>query len=409
MNQPKVHSGVAWLAAVVAGLFPWVAVGFPKAMVILLVPVGIGGIIGAARRRDWRGLFPRYAGVLSGATLAWMLYKSLHTTGDESSLGLWLRLSALVLLGFGALWLYRALSGDDRRRVHNMLLCGMPLALASLWLVYLMHRYAHIDLMGGDHFDPLTALSRGQGIIAIMSALAWCVLLDRGHWWWAILLAAATFASFMPLSSNYAIVALVLALLGMLWGIAPRGPGLKFLAAILVAGVVSVPFIAATSIQGLADDPGFVAKLKRFDPEGRLVGSVRHRLQIWDFAADRALEGPWHGWGLDKSRRIPGGGTVTSLGDEVMPLHPHNVVLQVWLELGVPGLVLLVLIIAYASVAGASGRGPPLYVAARAATILPVLVIAGLAFGAWQNWWLSAIWLTAALVSTFPTERPENT
>ncbi len=307
-----------------------------------------------------------------------------------------------MLCGFGALWLFRTLSSEEKRRVHDALIAGIVAGLLLLWLIFVAYRYSGIILVGADRGDPLTAVSSGQAIIAMLSGLAWCVLLQRRRRGAALLLIAATLASFAPLPSNYAILAVILGVLGMVWGTSLHSSGLKALAVALVAAVLAGPIIAATSIHGLADDPVLIATIKRVDSTGSFERSIRHRLQIWAFVAERAQEHPYLGWGLDASRRIPGGNELTSLGAEKLPLHPHNGILQVWLELGVPGVVLLALIVGYATVARLGGRNPPHVFAVRAATILPTLTIAGLAFGIWQNWWFSAIWLTVALVATFP-------
>ena len=81
-----------------------------------------------------------------------------------------------------------------------------------------------------------------------------------------------------------------------------------------------------------------------------------HRLLIWRFTADRIAERPVLGWGMDASRAIPGGKTrfadlfpaAQLPGDaEALPLHPHDAALQWELELGVPGTLLCLAIVAW--------------------------------------------------------------
>jgi O-antigen ligase len=55
------------------------------------------------------------------------------------------------------------------------------------------------------------------------------------------------------------------------------------------------------------------------------------RIDIWTFAVSRSLDKPWLGWGYESARQfIP-----------VIPDHPHNLSLQAWLEMGIPGLLLM--------------------------------------------------------------------
>ncbi|HET7594167.1 MAG TPA: O-antigen ligase family protein, partial [Stellaceae bacterium] len=140
-----------------------------------------------------------------------------------------------------------------------------------------------------------------------------------------------------------------------------------------------------------------------------LKESAIHRLIIWRFVADRIAERPLLGWGMDASRAIPGGeahasdvmpevkltGIVTML-----PLHPHDAALQWRLELGLAGALLCVAIVGLVLWRVAAGTaGPPAQRALALGCAAAVLTIAMLSFGAWQAWWLSAVWLTAALVA----------
>lgn len=62
-----------------------------------------------------------------------------------------------------------------------------------------------------------------------------------------------------------------------------------------------------------------------------LGGSWGERLRIWAFAVEQASKKPMWGWGYESSRNF----------DPIIPEHPHSPSLQAWLEMGVPGLVVL--------------------------------------------------------------------
>lgn len=74
-----------------------------------------------------------------------------------------------------------------------------------------------------------------------------------------------------------------------------------------------------------------------------LPPSWHHRVEIWDFMSYRIFEKPWGGWGLGASHLLPYAQPHGELYQYVPNLstgHPHNVILQLWVELGVGGLVL---------------------------------------------------------------------
>jgi len=59
--------------------------------------------------------------------------------------------------------------------------------------------------------------------------------------------------------------------------------------------------------------------------------SSQARLGIWEFAALLASRKPVWGWGYESARNF----------DPIIPDHPHSPALQAWLELGLPGLLLI--------------------------------------------------------------------
>jgi O-antigen ligase len=138
-----------------------------------------------------------------------------------------------------------------------------------------------------------------------------------------------------------------------------------------------------------------------------------HRLLIWRFTADRIAERPVLGWGMDASRAMPGGKTrfadlfpdAQLPGDaEALPLHPHDAALQWELELGVPGTVLCLAIVAWGLWRVTEAEHVPrLARASGLAWAASALVIALLDYGAWQAWWFACLFLGAAIASATGT------
>ena len=153
-----------------------------------------------------------------------------------------------------------------------------------------------------------------------------------------------------------------------------------------------------------------------------LPNSFIHRLLIWDFTLDRIAERPVFGWGLDTSRAIPGGTERRPIdfivpwsdkpithSDQNLPLHPHNAALQVWLELGLMGVLVLTFAIwkFLRTQLVLPGSGP------MAGYIICVLAIYSVSFGLMQSWWLALLVLTwaavKAIVSTETKPKVEQT
>jgi O-antigen ligase len=136
-----------------------------------------------------------------------------------------------------------------------------------------------------------------------------------------------------------------------------------------------------------------------------------HRIGIWNFAAGEAADAAPLGAGFDAARAIGAqGDVIESLRPQfgyapaALPLHPHNAVLQVWLELGVVGVIGLALVfVGLLRGLWRSGLTPWGRAAAAAAvvTALPPFVVN---FGIWQAWWLATLWLAAAIAAGLLTQ-----
>ena len=142
--------------------------------------------------------------------------------------------------------------------------------------------------------------------------------------------------------------------------------------------------------------------------------SIAHRIIIWRFSAERIVDKPFAGWGMNAARAMPGGKEKVLLIPEPnpiygerLPLHTHNAPLQWWLELGIPGAVLMtgLWLLALTRAARAFPARMPRAIAVSAFTA--AFVIANLSYGAWQAWWLSTLGF-AALFLTIAMRRARD-
>lgn len=159
-------------------------------------------------------------------------------------------------------------------------------------------------------------------------------------------------------------------------------------------------------------------------PVDRLPITALHRMMIWDFTGARIAERPMLGWGLEASRTVPGGrdGPTAGLldrlrvidaarrqwfanpGVQVLPLHPHNGALQVWLELGAIGALIAAALAWSLGLAATRAPCPP----AAAGALASAAVTAMLSFGAWQAWWVVAMLLAATVCAGLVRSRGEG-
>ena len=168
-----------------------------------------------------------------------------------------------------------------------------------------------------------------------------------------------------------------------------------FLALLALVNIVLV-FAAFETVAGDRDS-GLLSALS---------GGAKERLHIIDYVYERIIEHPFIGWGFDASRAI-GQDTLGGFGvNKSIPLHPHNLWAQTWLELGLMGLALVVsLVVAIAMGITAGGRGRVM-ASLCAAALVSYLLIGNISYGMWQNWWLAIAWLNAGFLAMMAAEDP---
>ena len=119
---------------------------------------------------------------------------------------------------------------------------------------------------------------------------------------------------------------------------------------------------------------------------------------MWSFVADRIAEKPWLGWGVGASRTIPQEEYRLGPDMEIMPLHPHNLSLQTRLELGVPGIFIVVALMLAVLVPLLNLCYHSLFYVAAFVSAVSWIFIANVSFGMWQTWWISTAFVLASVV-----------
>ncbi len=295
------------------------------------------------------------------------------------------------------------LSAPDQKRFYRCLSAG---AVIGISLTLLSIGYVHIDTIwfqGKEMAEhELGALNRTASIIAIFA------------WPWSL--------SISRVYGNYVATAFIATVTATLYFLAPLTP----LIALLVGSCAFVVAWKATRLAKIlllvvfASCILIVPFLNNLVPwiieylSENLSNPINtiHRFVIWQFAAEQILERPLIGWGLDAARVFPGGNldvflfhlpTGAAVTGPALPLHTHNAVIQIWLELGLIGIAFFTILFVWtintiAHIGDRNGNS-----AVSIAVVATGLTISQLGFGFWQGWWLATLGLAA--VTTTATVR----
>ena len=132
-------------------------------------------------------------------------------------------------------------------------------------------------------------------------------------------------------------------------------------------------------------------------------GSIVHRLLVWEYVGKIILNNPIIGHGIGTSRIIGKNITynIAYTNQEIkggIPLHPHNNFLQIWLELGLLGTLLISFIWIKVIKFGTNIRKNSYILGTGICTsIVTIFILSNLSFGVFQAWWMASVGLVLFL------------
>ena len=186
-----------------------------------------------------------------------------------------------------------------------------------------------------SHHGGATKYNRGIDYLLLLLAPLLGVLARRRDWRPAAALLIATAACIAAGKNTTAWLAVPMAI--GVFALASRAPRLAFrlIASALITGAVLLPF-ALRVLSGLR--AGLAPHIKE---------SMLRRLEIWDYMSARVLERPFFGWGIWSAKSLP----ITSeelshyLREHGEGIYPHNQWLELWVETGAAGLLLVLALV----------------------------------------------------------------
>lgn len=380
---------------------PIVAVLASKGVVVVLIILAAaclpsvfkGGTV--LRAAAWRPL------ILVTPFLLWCFISSLWAVDPAISVLRCVSMAGLMLAGSlvvaGAKHLHPSQGIMMERAAIGGALCALTLIVGGLLLQSAFGHWAF-----GIEIAPHERIlgKNGCTVLAVLTPILATMLWRQGKRTLAWLLAGAVAVFAYLMESHASIVALALGGLTLLAMLRRPRPTLAALQVAVAATVLLQPLAVAA-----------MPSWENFSRHvGYLPNSAYHRYYIWKFVVQKIGERPLAGWGLDSSREMPDGGSVVmketpvpwrpmavGFTSENLPLHPHNVFLQWWLELGGIGAGLALMTVLWLLRQAGRLSGPPDIRAAAVGAIISGLVVSEFSYGAWQSWILSFHWLAIAL------------
>ena len=284
-------------------------------------------------------------------------------------------------------------------KIDNVI--GIPLLLISA-CIFLDMKFnteirSSLALLVGDEPTSRSA-NFGRGIIILMMIMPFSVALylNSGKIFLAlsVLILVSVIVIIGP--NHSAKIALLIAILSALiiYFLGPRS--------FLYFGLVSIIFILLLPIISTKLLPaiGNIEKNNYYDTPWQktaLGGSIIHRLLVWEFVGNEISNKPLKGHGAGTSRMM-GQNIILNVPNtkqEIkggIPLHPHNNFLEIWLELGLLGIITIIILWAKIIQYGVKMRKESYIIGTGiCSSIVTIFIISNLSFGVFQAWWMSSI------------------
>jgi len=310
----------------------------------------------------------------------WCLISCLFAIHPINSLITFAQVFFILLLG---LIVNNSQPFKNRNHLKNSLILGILTAILLFFIEYSSHGF--LTKIFKASFG-LYMLDRGCALLSITAWVTIIILLSSGKRRHALMLYILVLY-LLSISDSLA------SFLGFSIG------GIIFILARLIKPIF-FKLIAISLIIGSLLFPVIAKQIEpRYLSEKYLTtqGSAAHRLFIWHFVANKITEKPILGYGFASSKyiKVNDNEMIDYKGEKwhPLPLHPHNNILQITLELGIIGLILFLCLI-YKYLKQIDNIKNNNFRAASYACFVNYYIIGMISYNIWQIWWISSgIWV----------------
>ena len=333
---------------------------------------------------------------LSSISLLWAEY---FETSKEKVFKLLALLPAQVLL----ISLATSLNKEQLKPLTNVLPIGFLIACGLLIFEIMAQGSLHNIIRGEDTFvitDP-DEFNRGAVALALYSFPVFALLSTKLTKPISLLIAfcpaIAAISISQALASQIALILGLVFLFGFPYNVKIS---LKILKFVILASILAAPFCVSFIYQNFAPALHEIPLLAN--------GYAGHRLEIWDYVSRYAMERPISGFGIEATGDIKDfqtGGIFYHLSEI---LHPHNFVIQIFIEFGFLGIAIAIglMYALFTNIEKLSIAKQKIILPTLIATLVP----AAFSYGLWQGLWLGLMFHIAAvtLMAATLADKDEN-
>jgi O-antigen ligase len=327
-----------WTVFLIALGAPLVLASFSALPFGILVPLtGFSMLLafrltqGAWPAIDW----PLYGWI--GALSLLGLSSAFWSITPEDSLERAVKVSALLLCSLPVIDLARACPEQALTRVRLIFpLAALVIslcALSELLLDFPIYR-AIKDIPANQNIWG-SILNKNIAVFVLMLPVALVMTHRSARHWLSFLLMLAAIALVIVTESQAAQLALIVIPLAWFSLFILPVSAIPAVFALIALITVLMPWLSPIAFDM------FAARLQETS-ELATRASASMRLENWDFISRKIMSNLWTGFGMDATRSVTDFESQRLYFATSTIMHPHNLALQIWIEFGLPGIVLII-------------------------------------------------------------------
>lgn len=322
--------------------------------------------------------------------------------------------AALVFFGYILILLAQNLSPQmrDKKKLFYLLAGAYVLFCLLFFIEYTFH-YPVMRFLIADVFHKPLPLSvenafmfNRSSVFLVLYAAPLLYMLGSPSFkqrqkifFYAVLLFSLVLALLHSESQTAQITAAVMAVMYVFPG--QRKKARMVFAVFLIAGIAIMPLLPKPAYDYLIENKltepadGFVMK-----------ASIPQRLEVWSFVSSEIFKKPLLGHGVESTRMMR--------AEKIMPyfntdhvLHPHNAALQIWVETGLAGILIVAAFFFFLILR--MDAHPPVRQKFYMALFAGILSVLAMGYGIWQAWQVGMIMaITAFAIMATKLYEPES-
>lgn len=307
----------------------------------------------------------------------------------------------VFLLSFLLMSIMHSLDDSKKEEIRNIVLKPLSIGLLTAIIIF-MAEYLTLGffslqfkaiVQGKEGPFALYWLDRGCSFVSTISWVIIGYFLHKKRYLIVISFTVIMFFLLMNSDSFASFVGFSLALISFI---------ILYLSNMRLGFLVRIAFASYIFIMPIAS---FYQNPHALSDGYSIPESSKHRLFIWNFVANKAVEKPVLGYGFASSRYVAESDDVVEYKEgakwHLLPMHPHNNSLQSLLEMGVIGLLLFVVLVDNI-LKNIILKGKDLI--AKVVSIscfINYFFVGMVSFGMWQIWWFSSAIFVALMINIF--------